>query len=112
MIGRWRTLLDETNTAVIARLDRAIQYSRDAGDSAEKPRRTGSPGQAGRRQSCFGGRLANPTFFQGDIDVNTVSNLNTAMAMAATGQTKTCQTRAAAGVSVKLSSHGFAIDHP
>src|SRR5262245_59325714 len=28
---------------VIARLDRAIQYSRDGGDSIEKPRRTGSP---------------------------------------------------------------------
>jgi len=33
---------------VVARLDRAIQYSRDVGDRAEKPRRTGSPGQAGR----------------------------------------------------------------
>ena len=34
--------------AVIARLDRATQYSRDAGDRIERPRRTGSPGQAGR----------------------------------------------------------------
>ena len=32
---------------VIARLDRAIQYSRDASVSAEKPRRTGSPACAG-----------------------------------------------------------------
>jgi hypothetical protein len=31
---------------------RVIQYSRDASDRNEKPRRTGSPGQAGRRQSC------------------------------------------------------------
>jgi len=30
--------------------DRATQYSRDASDRAERPRRTGSPGQAGRRQ--------------------------------------------------------------
>ncbi|MDU1690748.1 MAG: hypothetical protein E6848_14205, partial [Bradyrhizobium sp.] len=29
--------------AVIARLDRAIQYSRDDGDGAEAPRDTGSP---------------------------------------------------------------------
>jgi hypothetical protein len=28
--------------------------------STEKPRLTGSPGQAGRRQSCCGGRLAKP----------------------------------------------------
>jgi hypothetical protein len=33
---------------VVARLDRAIQYSRDSSASAVKPRRTGSPGQAGR----------------------------------------------------------------
>ena len=36
---------------------RATQYSRDASDRIEKPRRTGSPGQAGRRQFCCGGRL-------------------------------------------------------
>jgi hypothetical protein len=35
------------STAVIARLDRAIQHSRDGSDEIEKPRRTGSPGQAG-----------------------------------------------------------------
>src|SRR6476469_3678595 len=32
---------------VIARLDRAIQYSRDAGDRTERPRRTGYPACAG-----------------------------------------------------------------
>jgi hypothetical protein len=32
---------------VIARLDRAIQYSRDGKAQAEKLRRTGCPGQAG-----------------------------------------------------------------
>jgi hypothetical protein len=51
------TLMNETNTTVIARLDRATQYSRDASDRIEKPRCTGSPGQAGRRQFCCGGRL-------------------------------------------------------
>src|SRR6478752_2358160 len=35
-----------TLTAVIARLDRAIQYSRDASDGIEKPRRTGYPAGA------------------------------------------------------------------
>jgi hypothetical protein len=34
-------------TGVIARLDRATQYSRDAEDRAEKPQRTGSPAFAG-----------------------------------------------------------------
>jgi hypothetical protein len=32
---------------VIARQDRAIQYSRDGSDCAVKPRRTGSPAFAG-----------------------------------------------------------------
>jgi hypothetical protein len=41
-----------------------------------------------------------------DIDVNTVSELNKATAMAATGQT-----RATATPRIKLSPHGFAIDH-
>jgi len=36
-----------TLSIVIARLDRAIQYSRDACGSAERPRRTGSPAFAG-----------------------------------------------------------------
>jgi hypothetical protein len=33
--GLWPTLMDETNTAVIARLDRATQYSRDGWDKRE-----------------------------------------------------------------------------
>jgi hypothetical protein len=61
------TIIASSNTAVIARhsrrrtaslplaYDRATQYSRGGSDNAEKPRRTGSPGQAGRRQSCCGG---------------------------------------------------------
>jgi hypothetical protein len=32
--------------AVIARLDRAIQYSKDACDGIERPRRTGYPARA------------------------------------------------------------------
>src|ERR1700685_1414046 len=44
---------------------------------------------------------------QGDINVNTVPDLNDATAKAAPAQTK-----AAAAVQVKLSSHGFFIDHP
>ena len=36
-----------TCTAVIARLDRAIQYSRDVSDRTERPRRTGFPAFAG-----------------------------------------------------------------
>jgi hypothetical protein len=44
---------------------------------------------------------------QGDIDVDTVTDLNKSTAMAATGQT-----RAAAAAQVKLSSHGYYIDHP
>jgi hypothetical protein len=43
----------------------------------------------------------------GDIDVNTVPDLNKATAIAATGRTK-----AAAAPRVKLLSHGFCIDHP
>jgi hypothetical protein len=44
---------------------------------------------------------------RGDIDVNTVPDLNKATAPAATGQT-----RAAAAPRIKLLSHGYAIDHP
>src|SRR5260370_5652820 len=44
---------------------------------------------------------------RGDIDVNTGPDLNKATALAATGQTK-----AAAAPRIKLSSHGFCIDHP
>src|SRR5258707_5337518 len=38
-----------TPSVVIARLDRATQYSRDAGDGIEKPRRTGYPAGACHR---------------------------------------------------------------
>jgi len=44
---RWRSSNLATSEAVIARLDRAIQYSREASDRADKPRSTGSPGQPG-----------------------------------------------------------------
>ena len=44
--------------------------------------------------------------------MDTVLDLNKAMAIAATGQTRTGQTKPAAAVQVKLSSHGFSIDHP
>src|SRR6266436_6084000 len=44
---------------------------------------------------------------RGDIDVNTVPDLNKPTALAATGQTK-----AAAAPRIKLLSHGYAIDHP
>src|ERR1700676_4453668 len=37
-------LFANRNSAVIARLDRSTQYSRDADGKTEKPRRTGSPG--------------------------------------------------------------------
>src|SRR6202158_1595919 len=48
-----------------------------------------------------------PMRARGDIDVNTVADLNKATAIAAAGQTT-----AAAAPRVKLLSHGFAIDHP
>src|SRR5450755_3204140 len=48
-----------------------------------------------------------PIRARGDIDVNTVLDLNKATAIAATGRTK-----AAAAPRVKLLSHGFCIDHP
>src|SRR5882762_5438493 len=44
---------------------------------------------------------------RGDIDVNTVPDLNKATAIAAPDQTK-----AAAVPRIKLSSHGFCLDHP
>jgi hypothetical protein len=37
-----------TPPVVIARLDRATQYSRGSSNGIEKPRRTGLPGQAGQ----------------------------------------------------------------
>jgi hypothetical protein len=64
---------------------------------------------------------------QGDIDMKKVPDPNKATAIETTGQTKTCQTKAAAGavrsgraspegrcspLRVKLSSQGFSIDHP
>src|SRR5712671_8195813 len=49
---------------------------------------------------------------RGDIDVNTVPDLNKAMALAATGQTKAATPKAAAAPRIKLLSHGFCIDHP
>src|SRR6202158_4378500 len=48
-----------------------------------------------------------PMLARGDIDVNTVADLNKATAIAATSEPK-----AAAAPRVKLLSHGFAIDHP
>jgi len=44
--------------------------------------------------------------------VNTVPDLNKAMALAATGQTKAATPKAAAAPRIKLLSHGFCIDHP
>jgi len=44
---------------------------------------------------------------RGDIDVNTVPDLNKATALAATGQTTV-----AAAPRIKLLLHGYAIDHP
>ena len=41
--GAMRRENAKSYSAVIARLDRATQYSRDADDRVEKPRRTGSP---------------------------------------------------------------------
>jgi hypothetical protein len=53
-------------------------------------------------------RIAEPRArARGDIDVNTVPDLNKATAIAATDQT-----RAAAAPRIKLLSHGFSIDHP
>jgi hypothetical protein len=55
--------MNEAITAVIARLDRATQYSREASDGAAKPRRTGSPGQAGRDNLVMVSTLPNPKVF-------------------------------------------------
>jgi hypothetical protein len=49
---------------------------------------------------------------RGDIDVNTVPDLNKATALAATGRTKAAAAKAAAAPRIKLLSHGFCIDHP
>jgi hypothetical protein len=45
--GVKRREIAATYPVVIARLDRAIQYSSDVNDRTEKPRRTGSPASAG-----------------------------------------------------------------
>ena len=51
--GAMRRENADTHSTVIARLDRATQCSRDANDRTDRPQRTGSPGQAGRRhQKC------------------------------------------------------------
>jgi hypothetical protein len=55
----WREAL-ATIADVIARLDRAIQYSRDGNAQAEKPRRTGCPSQAGARQRNMWDQHPNP----------------------------------------------------
>jgi hypothetical protein len=44
-----------TPTNVIARFNRATQYSRDASDFTEKPRRTGSPACAGDDDQVWSG---------------------------------------------------------
>src|SRR5262245_6812158 len=49
-----------THSAVIARLDQAIQYSRDGSAQAEKPRRTGCPGQAEASQRNVWEQPLNP----------------------------------------------------
>ena len=51
--------------------------------------------------------LPSPGFFQGDIDVNTVPDLNKTTAIAATGQTRTTTMPR-----LKLSPEGVSIDHP
>src|SRR5450631_3792285 len=53
-----------------------------------------------------------PMRARGDIDVNTVPDLNKATALAATGRTKAAAAKAAAAPRIKLLSHGFCIDHP
>src|SRR5450631_1925575 len=53
-----------------------------------------------------------PMRARGDIDVNTVPDLNKATAIAATGRTKAAAAKAAAAPRIKLLSHGFCIDHP
>jgi hypothetical protein len=60
MAPREREVMSITNTAVIARLDRATQYSRDVDDKAEKPRRTGTPACAGDDESWLGQAVRRP----------------------------------------------------
>jgi hypothetical protein len=65
----------------------------------------------GRLSRCRAARVSDARA-RGDIDVNTVPDLNKATAQAATGQTKTAAAKAAAAPRIKLLSHGFCIDHP
>jgi hypothetical protein len=65
----------------------------------------------GRLSRCRTARVSDARA-RGDIDVNTVPDLNKATAQAATGQTKTAAAKAAAAPRIKLLSHGFCIDHP
>src|SRR5712664_1875894 len=65
----------------------------------------------GRLSRCRAAR-ASDARARGDIDVNTVPDLNTATALAATGQPKAAAPKAAAAPRIKLLSHGFCIDHP
>jgi hypothetical protein len=60
----------------------------------------------GRLSHCRTARVSDARA-RGDIDVNTVPDLNKATAIAATGRPK-----AAAAPRIKLLSHGFCIDHP
>ena len=64
-----------------------------------------------RPQRMIASRIAEPRALpmhaRGDIDVNTVPDLNKATAIAATGRPK-----AAAAPRIRLLSHGFCIDHP
>jgi hypothetical protein len=60
----------------------------------------------GRLPRCRAAR-ASDARARGDIDVNTVPDLNKATALAATGQT-----RVAAAPRIKLLSRGYSIDHP
>src|SRR5712671_6793276 len=48
----------DTHSVVIARLDRATQYSRDASDRTEKPQRTGCPPSRG--MTALGGAALSP----------------------------------------------------
>jgi hypothetical protein len=63
-----------------------------------------------RRSRCRAARLSDARA-RGDIDVNTVPDLNKRAASAATRQAKTAAAPAAAA-RIKLSPQGFCIDHP
>src|SRR5258708_5216277 len=64
-IGMHVTLYEHVSSAlVIARLDRAIQYSRDVSDRTEKPRRPGCPAFAGHDNSHYFSIVRWPTIRQ------------------------------------------------